>query len=117
MDSRAQPRRATLPRHGVWWLVIVAVLLAIGLTKNINLLALLGYFLLAVFLLNAYVAGRRLRQVRVHRVLAGPVFAATPALLELRLTNPGRKALLGLQVDEKGPEHALTSHVAELGPG
>ena len=65
--SACHPRGWQLTSEGLLWLLTLALLLGIGIVKNINQLALLGYVLLALLLLNALVAGRRLRQLEAHR--------------------------------------------------
>src|SRR5438445_12449909 len=56
-------------REGWYWLVIAALLLAIGVIKVINLLVLLAYLMIALWALNALLAGPRLRQLHVERFL------------------------------------------------
>jgi uncharacterized protein (DUF58 family) len=102
-----KPSSWRLPREGFYWLWTAVLVIAVGLFKSINLLTLLGYVLLAVFALNALVAGRRLRSLRVRRRVGEPVFAQTPVPVEVQVTNPGRAAVLGVHVGDLGPDHAL----------
>jgi uncharacterized protein (DUF58 family) len=92
-----------LTREGWTCLVIVAVLLAIGIAKNINLVVLLGYVLLAAIVLSGLVAGHRLGQLQARRQLEEQHFAGTSARLEVRLRNPSGHACVGVRVEDAGP--------------
>jgi uncharacterized protein (DUF58 family) len=102
------------PREGRLWLVATALLLGIGLYKSINLLALLGCLLLCGWVLNAWLAGRGLRRLRGQRWIAGPVFAGTPAAVAVEVTNPGRRALPALRLEDQGAGHRLAWFVPGL---
>src|SRR5262245_397704 len=80
-----------LTREGGLWLLTVAVLLGVGVFKNINLLALLGYVLLALLALNALAAGRRLRRLEARRRADELIFAGSRCRVELLLRNPSRR--------------------------
>jgi uncharacterized protein (DUF58 family) len=96
-----------VPPIGRWWLLTTAVLLALGLAKNINLLTLLGYGLLAVFVVNAAAAGYRLRRLRAVRNLAGPVLAGSPCVVEVRLGNSAAAPVTAVRVEDRGADYAL----------
>jgi uncharacterized protein (DUF58 family) len=96
-----------LTRQGFLWLLTVAVLLGLGVFKNINLLALLGYVLLAVLVLNALAAGRRLRRLEARRRADELVFAGSRCRVELRLQNLARRPCSGVRLEDAGPDHAL----------
>jgi uncharacterized protein (DUF58 family) len=109
------PRRGWwLPAEGRCWLLTALLLLGLGLFKNINLLLLLGYLLLVMLALNAVVAGRRLRRLRARRCVEEPVFAGTPCAIEVHLANTGRRPILGIGVEEDGPDHALAWRAVRL---
>jgi uncharacterized protein (DUF58 family) len=91
-----------LPREGWIWLVIAGFMLITGLLKGINLLALFGCLMLALWGLNFFLAGRRLRHLRGQRWINGPVFAGTPFAVTVEVTNAGRTAFPGLRVEEDG---------------
>ena len=106
----APPRcRFHVPVEGRWFLLITVVLLVIGLVKTINLLALLACMMLALWVLNALLAGRRLRHLSAHRYLGRPIFAGKRFCLEISLHNQRRRSEYGLHLDDHGPEPARTS--------
>jgi uncharacterized protein (DUF58 family) len=88
---------------GLSWLLIVAVLLFVGILKNINLVTLLGYVMLAVLLLNGLVVGRRLRLLEARRLIEEPVFAGSACGVEVRLRNLGSQPRPGVLVEDPGP--------------
>src|SRR5262245_50354018 len=85
-------------REGRLWLGIVALLLTVGVVKNINLLTLLGYVMLAVIALASAVAGRRLRRLEARRVLPENLYAGAPARLEVRLHNTSSRPVRGARL-------------------
>lgn len=103
-----------VPREGKYWLLIAGVLLGIGMLKAINLLTLVACLMLALWVLNAVVAGRRLRWLQGHRSLAGPVFAQTPFLVEVTLTNPRRGSQTGLRLEDRSAKHAVAWFLPRL---
>jgi uncharacterized protein (DUF58 family) len=104
LDPRSSASRgARLTREGRYWLVATALLLVIGVMKNINLVTLLGYVLLAVPALNLLATGRRLRRLRARRRLGDLIFAGAPCDVEVGLTNPARRACLAVRLEERGP--------------
>jgi uncharacterized protein (DUF58 family) len=86
---------------------VAAVLLLVGIFKNINLLALLANVLLALLALGALVVGRRMRQLEGRRVLAENLFAGTRARLEVRVQNPSPGRVAGVRVEDVGAGHAV----------
>src|SRR5262245_9973029 len=96
-----------LTRAGRLWVLVVVILLSVGVAKNINLLALLGYILLANLGLSALVAGRRLARLEGRRLLEEQPFANTSARLEIRIRNPSSRSAVGVRVEDVGPEHQL----------
>jgi uncharacterized protein (DUF58 family) len=92
-------------REGQYWLGVVALLLLVGIAKNINLLALLGYVMLAVIGLASAVAGRRLRRLEARRILPDHLFAGAPARLEVRLRNTSKRPVRGFRLEDAGAAH------------
>jgi uncharacterized protein (DUF58 family) len=113
----SKTRHLRLTREGKYWLLTTAVLLAIGQLKNVNLLLLLGYFLLSVAALNALTAGRRLKTLQARRRLAEPVFAGHPCAVEVAVTNSRRRGPVGVRVEDRGPDHDLAWFAAQLDGG
>jgi uncharacterized protein (DUF58 family) len=118
LDSRftIHDSRFRVPRWGRYHVLVAMALLVIGLYRGINLLTLLGYALLAMAGLNLLAAGRSLRGLRVRRRITEWVFARTPCQLEVQVSNSGRRPRLGLRIEDRGPEHAVTWYADRL-PG
>jgi uncharacterized protein (DUF58 family) len=105
-----------LPAVGRCWLLTAALLLAVGLFKTINPVILLSYLLLAAMGLNALAAGRHLRRLRARFSVEGPVFAGTPFVVDVRVENPGRRAIHGVALADVGPDHELNCFAARIPP-
>ncbi len=103
-----------LTRQGLYWLGIVAVLLLVGTLRNINLVALLGCLLFALFLLQAASAGRGLRSLQVRRWTDDVMHAGAGCRVELRIHNTHTGPLKGLWVEEAGPAHLVGWQVSTL---
>jgi uncharacterized protein (DUF58 family) len=78
MRARAPFPRLHITRPGGYWLLVVTGFLVTGLTKNINLILVLGNFLVALFLLNVWLAWRSLRSVTVVPAAPASTFAGEP---------------------------------------
>jgi uncharacterized protein (DUF58 family) len=97
--------RLRVSREGWYWLVTAGAMLLTGLFKGINLINLLSCLLLAFWGLNFVLARRQLRRLRGRRFLDEPVFAQTPYLVEVELTNRGRRPRACLRLEDGGPAH------------
>jgi uncharacterized protein (DUF58 family) len=84
---------------GQGWLLTTVLLLGIGLFKNINLLALLGYVMLVLLALNVVVAGRRMHQLRAYLAWGEPVFAEAPSTVEVLADNAAGRPCLAVRVE------------------
>lgn len=80
-------------------LLVALALLLIGLLRRVNLLLLLGDVLAVSVLLNLLAAGRSLRGLQVRRRLDEWLFARTPLSVQLHVSNPSRRARLGLRIE------------------
>jgi uncharacterized protein (DUF58 family) len=92
-----------VPYEGRAWLFISALFVGIGVYKNINLLTLLGYVLLAIELLNILLAWGRLRRWTGYRLLPEVVVAGEPCTIQIVVSAPGvMGALDGVLLEEEG---------------
>jgi uncharacterized protein (DUF58 family) len=102
-----------LTPEGQLWLLTVVLLLGVGIVKNINLLTLLGYVMLAVLLLNALFVGRRLRLLEARRQVEEPVFARGSCAVEVRLRNLSKRPRPGVFLEDAGPLTAAGEKVPQ----
>jgi uncharacterized protein (DUF58 family) len=96
---------------------VSAGLVVLGSWKGINLILLLAYGLVALFVVNAAIAWRGPLRLRASRVDTGPVFAGTPAERVVELSNPTDQPLAGGWVREGGAGVRLFWPAGRLGPG
>jgi uncharacterized protein (DUF58 family) len=89
-----------VPPAGRIWLLITGVLLLVGIVRNINLLALLGSVLLAVFALQALAAGRGLRRLQVRRWCDEVLRQGVPCRVEVRLVNESTRPAPGVWIED-----------------
>jgi uncharacterized protein (DUF58 family) len=101
--QRSNP--SLLPREGKLWLAATLLLLVTGLFKGINLLVLLSYLTMGVWLVNWRLVGRDLKRIEGRRRTLGPIFAGTTAefLVEIVCNDP--RPARGLTVIERGASH------------
>jgi uncharacterized protein (DUF58 family) len=93
-----------VPYEGRAWLLVSALFVGIGVYKNINLLTLLGYVLLAVELLNILLAWQRLRRWTAQRVLPEVIVAGEPCTIQIVVSPPPvMDPLEGVIFEEEGP--------------
>jgi uncharacterized protein (DUF58 family) len=92
-----------LPKSGRYFLLAALVVLGIGVHRSINLLMLLGDVLLVMALLNFLAAGWNLGGLRLRRRRADWLFARTPCNVELQVSNPSRRARMGVRIEEDEP--------------
>jgi uncharacterized protein (DUF58 family) len=93
------------------------VLLIIGVHRRINLLLLLGDLLLVMLLLNLLAAGRTLRGLQVRRRLDDWLFARTPCVEEVQVSNHDQRPRLGLCINEKGADPSAPCQIDSLAAG
>lgn len=106
-----------LTREGLYWLLIAAALFCSGWWKGLNLILLLSFLMLLIWLLNFFQAGRRLNRLKGQRHIRGPVFAGTPFKVEVELENGGSNEELGLRLVDAGPDHRLSWFAVRLAGG
>src|SRR5579884_877742 len=115
--SPAPRKTFRIPFEGVVWLAVASMLWATGLYKGINLVTLLGTLMLVLGILNIILAGRRVARLQAVLRSQGMVFARTPCRLELEITNRGRRAVLGVRVDNAGAAHTVAHFLSALRGG
>ncbi|MGL4550325.1 MAG: hypothetical protein ACRC33_03995, partial [Gemmataceae bacterium] len=91
-----------LPREGRVWLLVTFVLLAVGMARNINLLALLGSILLAVFVVQALAVGRGLSRLNARRWTDEVLRQGVPCRVEVRVGNDSSRSARGVWVEDTG---------------
>lgn len=106
-----------LPREAVYWLLTIALLLGTGIFKGINLVAVLGYMMLLLWLGNAFLAGRQVRGLRGRRWIEGPVFARSKVTVMVTIENPLPHARIGVLIEDHGQYHDLEWFLPCLSPG
>lgn len=92
-------------------LLIALPLLAIGVHRRINLLMLLGDVLVVLALGNLLAAGRSLRGLQARFRFDEWLFAGTPCVVEIQVSNPEPHPRLGLQIEDQGPDHAAAFRI------
>ncbi len=87
---------------GTGWLFLLlgGGLTALGVAKNINLLALLGIVLLVVLLLHGLVVGRRLGRLRAYRHPDELLFAGSTCRVDVWLHNTSVRSCPGVLLDD-----------------
>jgi uncharacterized protein (DUF58 family) len=98
-------RRTYVPREGAYWLLVTAALWLTGWFKGINLILLLAYVLVVMWVLNWVVARRMLQRAMVRRKVRGPVFAEATFTWEVEASVVGTRPLTGWEVVDTGPGH------------
>jgi uncharacterized protein (DUF58 family) len=94
-----------VPRDGRLWLVVAAGILLAGWAKGINLLMLLAYLMLAIWVVNLIIAVRQSRRLSARRIPHGQFFAGTPSAWDVELSNPVGAAAAGWRILDCGPAH------------
>ena len=82
-----KPRKRALLPLGKIFSLFSALLVFIGVYKSINLLSLMGYFLLLALFFNAVFASRRLRNVAVKRYFPDQLYAGVPSVYQIEVYN------------------------------
>jgi hypothetical protein len=117
----AAPQRSWVwPAHECYyWLLAVVILLWQGWQRGVNLVALLGCFLLSLWVLNALLILLRfsLRRCGATRRLESPVFAGEPFAISWEVTNPTRRNQRGLRLDDNSTFLRQSWFIALLRPG
>lgn len=91
--------------EGKGWLIVTCALILVGVLRNVNLLTLLGFVMLALFVLQGVAVGRGLRSLSVRRWSDSVLHAGAGCRVELRVHNEGGWSVKGLWVEQAGPGH------------
>ncbi|HVS38245.1 MAG TPA: DUF58 domain-containing protein [Gemmataceae bacterium] len=108
-------RTTHLSAHLLYWSLAAVFVLLIGLVRNINLLVLLGYLVVAIPLLNLAAAVQMLRGLHAKRRIAQPIYAGVPCTVSVHIAATYGRARLGVAVEDGGPSHRLRWFAARLG--
>jgi uncharacterized protein (DUF58 family) len=106
-DERPRARllkRFPLSREGMLWFVLSAGMLVTGLFKGINLITLLACWMVTIVFLNYWWARSQLRFLTARRVFPEAPFAGAPFAILVQVHNSGRRAALGVKVQDAGQE-------------
>ena len=88
-----KPRKRALLPLGKIFSLFSALLVFIGVYKSINLLSLMGYFLLLALFFNAMFASRRLKYVTVKRYFPDQLYAGVPGIYQIEVNNVKNKII------------------------
>lgn len=99
--------RTSIPIEGRGWLVAASILWLTGWLKGINLILILAYLLVLLFVLNWIAARRRLRGVTASRRIRRPVFAASPFVWEVDVATSSRRPIAGWSLHDQGAAHSM----------
>ena len=88
-----KPRKRALLPLGKIFSLFTALVVFIGVYKSINLLSLMGYFLLLALFFNAVFASRRLRYVTVKRYFPDQLYAGVPGIYQIEVNNVNNKII------------------------
>lgn len=103
-------------REGVLWTAAALAMLAAGSYKLINLLILLGYFMLVLVAMNAWLARRSAYRVWIRRARSEPVFAGAEAARFVTVTNTASRNA-SVTILETSDAHRVEVFVPVLAPG
>ncbi len=103
-------------REGVLWSVAAIAMILAGSYKLINLLILLGYFMLVLLALNAWLARRSAYRIQLQRARSEPVFAGSESARFMTVTNTATRNT-SITVFEKSAAHRVEVFVPVLAPG
>ncbi len=84
----AAPRSRLRPTGAfTWWLIASGMLVAVGWIKNINLVLLLAYLLIALIGVNAYSSWRIVQRIQAKRRKSPPAFARESVPISVEVFN------------------------------
>jgi uncharacterized protein (DUF58 family) len=104
-----------LPPEGRFWLLAGLGLFVAGWIKGINLVILLAYFLLGIWLLNLAVAMMQVRQLCGRRRALGPIFAGAQGFWDVEVSNVRPRSAPGWRIADTGAGHRHEWFLGRLG--
>lgn len=96
--------RKRITRAAVFWAVVAIIVIVVGWIKNINLLFLLGYVLVSLLAVNAWIAWRSARRLVARRLPTIPVYPNEQVVAHIEVTNVSRFPATAVVTDEAGPQ-------------
>lgn len=105
-------------RPGRYWLAAASILWVAGLSKGMNVITLLGYLMILLWLLNAFLAGRGLNALHIGWRRRPPpcVFAHDSVPIEVEIVNQGARALESGRIELDSTDQSAACFV-DLEPG
>ena len=106
-----------LPTEGRLWLAACFVMLLTGLMKGINLLILLSYLLIGVWIVNWHLVRQNVRRAKGRRMAPGPIFAGEECEFQTEIACDDAGSLRGIAIRERGGDHDLQWLILHLREG
>jgi uncharacterized protein (DUF58 family) len=112
------PRRIgeMLPHEGRLLLAAVLLLLVPGWVKGINLLMLLAFLLLGLWVVNWVAARRQIGRLSGARRWRGPLFAGAESQWDVEVRNERDRPSVAFRVRDQGPHHLQERFLNRIEP-
>lgn len=116
LSPAAPGSRRAVGREGLLWLLAAGLMLFIGVLKGINLVIVLAYVLVGLWVINGVLARRALQGLSARRLPRPPVQAGVPVewALEVRDSGPAGGSWV---LEERVGDAAAAWLVVRAGPG
>lgn len=114
MHAVVQRLMSVFPREGLLLFLVALGVLIPGWVKGINLLLLLGFVLMALWLVNLLAAGRQVRRLRGRRNWLEPIFAGAESHWEVEVQNSRAMPSSWFRVLDEGPDHRQEWFVSRI---
>jgi uncharacterized protein (DUF58 family) len=115
-SRESHSRRTVVTLEGIAWLFAIVALWSVGWVKGINLILLLSYLLLALWVLNWFAARRALRGLTARRVAPEPAFAGDETPWRVEIVSQSAKPLLGWDLVDESGKHSVRWPILNLAP-
>ena len=93
------------------------IMLLTGLLKGINLLILLSYLLLGVWIVNWHLVRQNVGRVKCRRVAPGPIFVGEEIELQTEIESNDAVSVRGVAICDRGEDHDLQWLILHLADG